>query len=130
MRVVDRVETDGRRATRGLAVPVRPRIRASAPHTVEAEDPPRLGLRCHLLLNLLLVSDKLTDKSKKSGHCLAWVRTPSEVREIMLTSIRTPKVKQQLYALRYAQRYAQRNVTYSHPTAALLSRPQHATVLI
>ena len=41
----------------------------------------------------------------------------------MLTSIRTPKVKQQLYALRYAQRYAQRNVTYSHPTAALLSRP-------
>ena len=35
VRVVDRVETDGRRATRGLAVPVRPRIRASAPHTVE-----------------------------------------------------------------------------------------------
>ena len=49
-RVVDCIETDGRRATRGHAVPVRPLVRAAAPHAVEGELQARLGLRRHLLL--------------------------------------------------------------------------------
>ena len=49
-RVVDCIETDGRRATRGRAVPYRPLVRAAAPHAVEGELQARLGLRRHLLL--------------------------------------------------------------------------------
>ena len=71
VRVVDRVETDGRRATRGLAVPVRPRVRASAPHTMEAEHPPRLGLRRHLLLGRAALTQRLggdRDAHDDGGH--------------------------------------------------------------